>query len=149
MGLATEVADRLALINLEARYAKAWDSGDALGWASVFTDEGTFEISAVGDRPRSVYVGRQELMRFCEEFTGVISGVHLPALPYLEIDGDRASGHVNFHFVAIGRPAAAHTVSRTATGHYEVIYERVNGEWLMSHRLEKALESSRSEHFDY
>lgn len=149
MGARKEADDRLALMNLEARYAMTWDSGHASDWAAVFTEDGTFEICQVGDRPRSVFTGREQLARFCGEFTQTTTGVHLPALPYLEIDGDRARGHVNFHFVAIGRLGPAHTVSRTATGHYEVDYERINGEWLIAHRLEKVLESSRSEYFDY
>jgi hypothetical protein len=43
-----EVEARLEIINLEAEYARSWDVGDANGWASVFTENGTFEMAPVG-----------------------------------------------------------------------------------------------------
>lgn len=148
-GYSVDAANITALQNLEARYAMTWDQGDAAGWAAVFTDEGVFEIAAVGDRPSQRVVGSEELRDFCTQFTTTTLGVHLPSLPYLEIDGDTATGHVNFHFVAVGRPGAAHTLSRTATGHYEVRYVRTDHGWRMQHRVERVLESSRAEFFTY
>ncbi len=32
--------DRMELFDLEGRYARTWDSGDAAGWAALFTDDG-------------------------------------------------------------------------------------------------------------
>ena len=141
--------DHVELINLEARYAKCWDQADGPGWADVFTADGVFEVEPVGGRAPFVARGREELAAFCTDFNGKFIGVHLPSLPYIEIDGDEATGHVNFHFVAIGRLASAHTMTRTATGHYEVSYRRTGDGWRMSHRLEKPMVSARDEYFDY
>lgn len=142
-------ADHLELLNLEAIYAKTWDSCDARGWAEVFTHDGVFEIAAVGDRQAIRIEGRNELEQFCSDFTATTKGVHLPSIPALEIQDGIATGHLNFHFVAVGRQNPAHTITRTATGYYVVRYKKVDGAWLVEHRVEKVLESSRAEFFDY
>jgi hypothetical protein len=139
----------LDIIALEARYARAWDSGDGKAWSDVFTADGVFEIAAVGDRPPLKVEGRDQLSAFCTDFTSKFSGVHVPGLPLLEIDGDEATGHLHFQFVAIGRIAANHTMSRTACGQYDVRYRRSEEGWRMVHRLEKAFSSARSEFFDF
>lgn len=141
--------DHAEIINLEARYAKCWDQADGGGWAEVFTSDGAFEVAPVGGREPFVVRGREGLAAFCVDFNSKFIGVHLPSLPYLELDGDEATGHVNFHFVAVGRLAPAHTMTRTATGHYEVRYRRTEAGWRMSHRLEKPMVSARDEFFDY
>ncbi|WP_395447826.1 nuclear transport factor 2 family protein [Aminobacter sp. UC22_36] len=139
----------LDIIALEARYARAWDSGDGNAWADVFTEDGVFEIAAVGDRPPLMVAGRDQLSDFCREFTAKFTGVHVPGLPLLEIEGDEATGHLHFQFVAIGRIAANHSMSRTACGQYDVRYRRTETGWRMLHRLEKAFSSTRSEFFDF
>ncbi|CAN7378298.1 nuclear transport factor 2 family protein [Aminobacter sp. LjRoot7] len=139
----------LDIIALEARYARAWDSGDGAAWADVFTADGVFEIAAVGDRPAQKVEGRDQLAAFCLDFTSKYSGVHVPGLPLLDIDSDKATGHLHFQFVAIGRLAPNHTMSRTACGQYDVRYRRTDEGWRMAHRLEKAFSSARSEFFDF
>ncbi|MBO0730862.1 MAG: nuclear transport factor 2 family protein, partial [Acidimicrobiaceae bacterium] len=42
------VEDRVAIENLEGRYARTWDTGDATGWAAVFTEDGEWEAKAAG-----------------------------------------------------------------------------------------------------
>ena len=137
-----------AILTLEARYAVCWDRGESTAWADVFTPDGVFEIEAVGDRERVLIRGRAALAEFCARFTADFSGVHLPALPLVDVSGDTASAVVNFHFTAVARLGATHTVTRTASGHYEVQYARTRSGWRITHRLEKPLASSRSEHFD-
>ena len=141
--------DHVDIINLEARYVMCWDQADGDGWADVFTPDGVFEVVPVGNRAPFAARGRQELAKFCAGFNSKYIGVHLPSLPYIEVAGDEATGHVNFHFVAIGRLAAAHTTTRTATGHYRVRYRRTGGGWRMAHRLEKPMVSAKDEFFDY
>ncbi|MCH6231639.1 nuclear transport factor 2 family protein [Microbacterium sp. CFH 31415] len=139
--------DHLELLTLEARYASTWDCGDAAGWAGVFTADGTFEITAVGERPPVVVRGRQALAAFCADFTSSTQGVHLPSLPLLEISSETASGTVPFHFVGISRLRPDHTVSRSASGTYRVEYRRTADGWRIHRRVETALISSRAEHF--
>ena len=38
--IADAIADRLAILQLEADYARTWDTRDAAGWAGLFTDDG-------------------------------------------------------------------------------------------------------------
>lgn len=139
----------LDIIALEACYARAWDCGDGNAWADVFTGDGVFEIAAVGDRPALKVEGKDQLSTFCLDFTSKFTGVHVPGLPLLEIDGDEATGHLHFQFVAIGRLGTNHTMSRTACGQYDVRYRRTETGWRMLHRLEKAFSSARSEFFDF
>lgn len=114
----------LEIIALEARYARAWDSGNGSAWADVFTADGMFEIAAVGDRPAFKIEGTEQLSAFCLDFTSKFSGVHIPGLPLLDIDGDEATGHLHFQFVAVGRLTPNYTMSRTACGQYDVRYRR-------------------------
>ena len=141
--------DFAAILTLEARYAVCWDRGDSAAWADVFTPDGVFEIAAVGDRERVLITGRAALDEFCARFTADFSGVHLPSLPLVDVTGDTASAVVNFHFTAVARFDGAHTMTRTASGHYEVQYVRTPSGWRMTHRVEKPLASSRSEYFDF
>jgi 3-phenylpropionate/cinnamic acid dioxygenase small subunit len=45
-----EAEARLAIMDLEAEYARAWDAGDAEGWAAVFTEDGVFDMAGVGNQ---------------------------------------------------------------------------------------------------
>ncbi len=42
-----DIADRLAISELLARYCHRVDHGDAAGWVSLFADDGSFEIEGV------------------------------------------------------------------------------------------------------
>ena len=69
--------DRLEIIDLEAEYSRAWDSGDAKGWADVFTPDGVFEIIKSGDQPTRLVTGTKELAGFCAEVSEYYQGLHL------------------------------------------------------------------------
>jgi hypothetical protein len=58
-GTKVAVEDRLDLLELHARLARAIDSGDAAGWGALFTTEGVLRTSR-GTELR----GREELTRF-------------------------------------------------------------------------------------
>jgi len=63
------VADRLELLELYARLAEAIDSGDAAGWASLFTEDGSLRTS------RGLEVrGRPALARFAAEWFDSTAG---------------------------------------------------------------------------
>ena len=57
----------LALLNLEGEYARTWDTGDAAGWAALFTDDGVFEMVGVGDLPGLRVEGSEQLAGFCRQ----------------------------------------------------------------------------------
>ena len=138
---------RLAIMDLEAEYARAWDAGDAAGWAAVFAEDGVFELAAVGSGQRLVYTGTQQLADFCTQIDAIYKGLHFMHLPRLRIDGDQAHGRVHFQWLGLFNASAQHFGQRTAAGYYDVRYKRVRGRWLMQHRLEKALSGQTSEHY--
>ena len=78
---------QLAILNLEGEYARTWDIGDAEGWASLFTEDGVFEMAAVGKRPLQRYEGRSALANFCRTINASYQGLHLMHVPSLSIDG--------------------------------------------------------------
>ncbi|WP_449469088.1 nuclear transport factor 2 family protein [Sphingobium chungangianum] len=87
--------DRLEIIDLEAEYSRAWDSGDTDGWADVFTPDGVFEITKSGDQPTRLVTGTEELAGFCAEVSEYYQGLHFNTAPRLRVDGDMAWGHVS------------------------------------------------------
>lgn len=139
---------RLAIMDLEAEYARAWDAGDAAAWAAVFTEDGVFDLAAVGAGQRLVYTGHQELAAFCVQVDAFYKGLHFMHLPRLQIDGDTARGRVHFQWQGQFNASAQYFGQRTVAGYYDVTYQRVGGRWLMKHRLEKAVSGQTTEHYD-
>lgn len=54
------IEDRLAILDLSARYNYAVDSGASADWADTFTEDGVF------DGPAGHAEGRAELIAFCD-----------------------------------------------------------------------------------
>jgi SnoaL-like domain len=132
-----ELSSRLAILQLEAEYARTWDSKDAAGWAACFTDEGAFEMSAVpGGMPAMRFAGRSELEQFCSMGTSIYEGIHLLSPPDLTIVGDRARGWV--HFSYFDRNVSTEEV-RHVVGVYAVTYLCTDAGWKMELRHEQAV----------
>jgi SnoaL-like domain len=132
-----ELASRLAILQLEAEYARTWDSKDAAGWAACFTDDGAFEMSAVpGGLPAMRFAGRSELEQFCSMGTSVYEGIHLLSAPDLTITGHNARGWV--HFSYFDRNLKTEEV-RHVVGVYAVTYLRTDEGWKMALRHEQAV----------
>jgi SnoaL-like domain len=129
----------LAVFRLEARYARSWDTGDGDAWAGLFTEEGAFEIAAVGDRPASQVAGREELAAYCRSFNGHTAGIHLMHLPEVTVDGDRARAGIYFEFRFLRTLQPPETISGTTAGYYEVRYRLTPAGWRIEHRLEKPI----------
>jgi hypothetical protein len=148
---ADEVADRLAILQLEAEYARTWDSQDADGWAACFTDDGAFEMGTVPNGlPAMRFAGRVELAEFCRRGSGRYEGIHLLSAPSLTFDpGDgghrtRARGWVHFSYHDRDRKTQA---VRHVVGVYAVTYARNDdGAWRMALRREQAVMSGGEFH---
>jgi hypothetical protein len=129
------VEDRLALIELEGLYARTYDAREGEAWAALFTPDGIYQ--ARGATPAgsggSFVQGRAALARFCSDAT--YDGIHFLHLPQLTISGDRALGRVHLEFVS--RDHGEHTQRRMA-GYYDIEYARVDGRWLIKHRVTTA-----------
>ena len=139
-----EVADWLAILQLEAEYARTWDSQDADGWAACFTDDGAFEMgSTPGGLPAMRFAGRAELTEFCRLGSGRYEGIHLLSAPSLTFDrtsdkdAARVWGWVHFSYHDRERKTQA---LRHVVGVYAVTYVRGDdGEWRMALRREQAV----------
>ena len=136
-----EVADRLAILQLEAEYARTWDSQDAEGWAACFTDDGAFEMGSVPEgMPAMRFAGRAQLTEFCRRGSGRYEGIHLLSAPSLTFDTDdesRAWGWVHFSYHDRDRKTQA---MRQVVGVYAVTYARSgDGAWRMALRREQAV----------
>lgn len=130
------VEDRFEILDLEARYATAWDSGDADAWACLFTADGIFDMRPYGGEGGTRFVGRDALRTFCQDTTASWTGLHFLHPPQLAIDGDsaRATVFFEYRFVARGRPDV--TRQGVTGGHYAVTYARTGDGWRMRERIE-------------
>ncbi|MDD3797558.1 MAG: nuclear transport factor 2 family protein [Novosphingobium sp.] len=139
---------RLAIMALEAEYARSWDAGDARAWAALFTADGVFDMAAVGANPRSVMRGTAELEGFCRQVDSIYRGLHFMHLPWLDIGEETARGRLHFQWIGLQHAGAGHFGRRDASGYYDVTYALADGEWKIRHRLEKAITGTVAEHFD-
>jgi hypothetical protein len=142
-----EVAARLAILQLEAEYARTWDSQDADGWAACFTEDGAFEMgSTPGGLPAMRFAGRAELSEFCRVGSGRYEGIHLLSAPSLtfdsagdggDTDASRVWGWVHFSYHDRDRKTQA---VRHVVGVYAVTYVRGDDHpWRMALRREQAV----------
>lgn len=139
---------RLEIMALEAEYARSWDSGDGAAWAAIFTDDGVFDMAAVGANPRAVMRGTEALAAFCRNVDGIYRGLHFLHLPWLEIGEGTARSRIHFQWIGLQHAGASHFGRREASGYYDVTYRRVDGAWKIAHRLEKAIAGTIAEHFE-
>lgn len=134
------VEDRVAIENLEGRYARTWDTGDAAGWAAVFTEDGEWEAKAAGTQAAANLVrGRDELEAFCRQCAGFVTGLHFLHINEVEVDGDRARGLVYFEFRGLIKTPGevSETLHQLVSGYYDVTYVRTEEGWRMRRRLEQ------------
>lgn len=144
----SELEARLAIIDLEARYAKTWDAGDAEGWASLYTENGAFDMAAVGQQTRRIIAGTSALADFCREVDSFYKGLHYMHLPVMEISGDYATARIHFQWTGLYNPNSRYFGQRMAEGYYDVVYRKTGGQWLIEKRLEKAITGTIVEGFD-
>jgi len=141
------VEDRLAILDLEAAYAVAWDFGRAQEWAELFTADGWFEMTAAGNMPYLRLTGHGELRGFCEQINKEWSGLHYMHPPQLEIHGNEASSVIFFEFRHLMRRDDGHVRQGNTGGHYHTRYVRTPAGWRMQSRVEKAVFENLSNYF--
>ena len=144
----TQAEARLAIMDLEAEYARSWDAGDDKAWAAVFTEDGVFDMAEVGSQARRVYTGTAELAAFCRDVDAFYKGLHFMHLPRLKMDGDTAYGRMHFQWIGLFAPNDRHNGQRNAAGYYDVKYRYVNNQWKIQHRLEKAITGQTTDNYD-
>ena len=139
----SDVGTRVDLLQLEAEYARTWDTQDARGWAGCFTSDGAFEMGSTANGPSMRFAGADELEAFCRLGSGRYEGIHLLSPPHLTIDGDTARGWV--HFSYFDRDRKTEQV-RQVVGVYAVSYARSEAGWKMALRREQAVYSAGTFH---
>jgi hypothetical protein len=143
-----EVEDRLALLDLEATYARAYDSQQGERWAELFTVDGVYQGRQLeGMPPQNLIRGRENLARFCADQPA--SGMHSMHAPQLELDGDRATGRVHFQFQSMGVDDHRRTHFREVTGSYDIAYVRTEEGWRIQRRVTNYLEIVQRTTFAY
>lgn len=121
-------ADHLEIQDLYARYAYAYDGGDAEGWASLFTPEGMF--GRAGDEPVR---GAAALARFAIENLAANPGVtHHTTNVLIEADRTGIRGRA---YVLVLRVATDGSVRLRNVGEYEDRIEHTHAGWRFASRL--------------
>lgn len=129
------IEDRLALLELEGAYARTFDSRDGDAWAALFTEDGVYQARGLTPGDRGAPKGRTALADWCTN--APYDGLHLMHVPQLNIDGDDASARVHLEFRGTFHREGNPTVSMS--GYYDVRYRRVDGRWLIAHRITTTL----------
>jgi hypothetical protein len=139
---------RLEILDLEGRYAYRWDTADPVGWADLFTEDGSFAMAPSGGEPGARFEGKEELERFCRDYTATVTGLHLMHLPALNVDGDRAVGHLHVEFRSVRRDTPNATQQASVSGYYDTTYRKTTDGWRIAERVEKPVTRQRTVYFD-
>ncbi len=124
--MALSVADRLAILDLIARYNHLMDFEDTEGWADCFTADGTFEGG-----PKLRASGRAELVAFMRRLVARDRPArHWANNVVIEGDGDEARTTLYLLVVNLTEdgPQPAHA------GVYHDTLRRVDGAWKFHER---------------
>lgn len=125
------VEDRLAIIELEGAYARAFDCRDGQAWSSLFVEDGIYQARDATPTHGNFVQGREALADFCTN--APFDGIHLLHLPQVTIDGDVATARIHLEFV--GRFHAAGEPTMRMVGYYDVRYARMKSGWRIAHRI--------------
>ena len=140
----TEVEDRLALIELEGAYARAFDSRDGDAWAALFTPDGIYQARGATPEAGNFVEGHDELARFCTN--APFDGIHLLHLPQLTISGDTATSRVHLQFIGEFHSG---TRGMRMIGYYDVRYRRTDAGWRIAHRVTSTMFGTTSSNDPY
>jgi hypothetical protein len=116
--------DRLDILDLYARAARAEDAGDAEEFVAAFTEEGVLEA------PHGIFRGPDELRRYLVESASVRKGRrHLTANHVVTVEGDGARALADFVILEVDDAPRV-----LATGTYSDTIAREEGALRFSHR---------------
>ena len=121
--MALSAEDKIAIMELAARYNQAIDSGDGEGWAATFAEDGVFEFA------QGEVTGRAQLVQYVEdgaERRQERSTRHWNNNMVIEGDGDAATLSCYLHLMSGAELAA--------TGTYDDTLKKVDGVWKFARR---------------
>ncbi len=124
--MAISVEDRLAILELAARYNHAFDYGDADAWVKTFTPDGVFADSGGFSGQ-----GTDELRAFAGKAAqGDVAVRHWNSSHVIEGSGDTATHSCYLMIIMLEEAPAIFGIGR-----YDDELKRVNGEWRFLNRL--------------
>ena len=118
------IDDRLAIMELAARYNQAIDSGDIDGWLATWTADGVFE------RPDALCEGWEAMRRFVTEFVEKWKPARHWSANFL-IRGEGTAATMSSYFNFFGVRGKAKLIT---TGRYDDVLVKVDGAWKFKHR---------------
>ncbi len=122
--MALTTADRLAILDLAARYNFAIDEVDAEGWAATFTPDGVF------DGGRGEVAGTEALVAFVHAFQEHMAGTeHWTNNHVIDGDGEQATHRCYLNLI---RGESGESIIRAK---YSDTLVKVDGQWKFSRRV--------------
>jgi hypothetical protein len=122
--LIDELADRLAIFELKARYCRLLDTKQWDEWAQLFTEDYVLDVSEAGGGPP--IEGRDAAMASVFDSIGQAVTAHQVHFPEITINGDEALAVFPMQDRVL---FGAGKYSLTGYGHYHDNLVRVDGEW--------------------
>ena len=117
------VEDQLAIQQAIAEYSYTFDSGDAKGWAELFTEDAVWEYFASGEIQASIRLqGRDELRKFAldrnqQRPEGVRSYHHQTGMAFDELTSDSARTRVMLILTVQGADESSARIPTTGVYH--------------------------------
>lgn len=124
MALIDELADRLAIFELKARYCRLLDTKQWGAWAELFTEDYVLDVSEAGGG--APIHGRDAAMASVFGSIGQAVTAHQVHIPEININGDEATAVFPMQDRVI---FGADKPSITGYGHYHDRLVRRAGEW--------------------
>jgi hypothetical protein len=143
------IEDRLEILNLIASHPPSADSGADFYARAVYTEDGVFDR---GDVPGGISVdGYAALMTSPAHKAAIAGGLgHFCGLPYIEIDGDRATVTSYLQILTPARGDAVEVpnhgaskgfrIHRLAANRWDLV--RTGGRWRIKRRTVRSLDGS-------
>ncbi|MEH6543438.1 MAG: nuclear transport factor 2 family protein [Porticoccaceae bacterium] len=122
----SNVADELAIRKVVAQYNRAFDYGDPVAWADLFTADGTFCMGG-----KELAGGKENLLAFAKKMVPSMKVKHCTTDAIVEVDGNTASHDAYLILVDTG----ADKVSVVNSGRYIDTMEKVGGDWKFKSRV--------------
>ena len=91
--------------------------------------------------------GRKALAEFCN--SSRVSGIHHLNAPDIRIDGDEATGRMNFTFRAFGVDEHGRLHETEVRGYYDVAYKRTDAGWRIRRRFTVYFERGQKTTYGY
>jgi hypothetical protein len=126
-----DVADRLAIEDLYARYCVALDTGDEEGWVATFTEDGEFYGRAPARARKGLveYHRKRMAARDTEPYT---NPQHWNANLILQGEAPEVRGFA--YVMRIAKMRSDGSIQIVTAGAYRDLIRKVDGRWLFARR---------------